>query len=876
MRVIKTKTYEGKNIYSYKKCIRMDVDLEGYCEIPSKEIDDFNFNLVSMIPELRTHRCGIDEDEGFIKRLKEGTYLAHICEHTIIAIQNKLGLEVAYGKSREIKDDLYYIIFEYIYPKTASEIANLAIDIINSLINKEPINYDLRINLLKEFLSEESIGPTTEAICNAAKRRNIPVIKLGESDFYQIGYGKQGRIIEAAIGCETSCISVDMASDKLLTKELLSLQNLPVAEGAKVYNIINLLSEGEYIGYPLVLKPQFGNQGRGVVLNISNEKELINAYEILKKDFKDLIVEKYHKGNDYRVCVVDYKVTAVSLRTPPFIIGDGRSTIIELINKLNENPLRGEGHENYLTRVKIDIELIECLKEMNYKEKSIIKKDEKIFLRRNANLSTGGSALDCTDIICDENIDICIRAAKTLGLDICGIDICAEDISKPINSQGIIMEVNAAPGLRMHLYPSYGEKRDVGDDIVNMLYKGKPENIPVIAVTGTNGKTTTTRVISHTLSKMGYITGMTSTEGIYVNGKCIDKGDDTGAKSAKSVLLNRDVDIAILETARGGIIKSGLAYDLADVAIITNITEDHLGVDEINTMEELCFVKSLVAEAVKPEGYVIINAEDKWSRSIIGRISANIIYFAKDKENELIRNNINEGKIAIYIEDDWIIANNKGKIFKISNIKSIPITLGGKLIFNLENILAVCGALVGLEIDYCMIRKGLESYLLNSDNNLGRFNCYSVNGVNIILDYGHNIEGYKSVLSSIKSMNTNKIHGVVGIPGDRSDLVAIEIGNICSQFLDSVIIKEDKDRRGKKSGETSRFIQKGVISSQNKIQSKIILDEKEAFKRALIEAKSGDTIIVFYEEMEPLIEIMKNENLKFKNNKKDNKRISSL
>lgn len=862
MRVVKTKTYEGRNIYSHKKCIRMDIDLEGYCEIPSKEIEDFNFNLVNMIPELRTHRCGIDEDEGFVKRLKEGTYLAHICEHIIIAIQNKIGIEISYGKSREIKDDLYYIIFEYIYAKTASETAKLAVDIINALINKQTINYDGRIALLEEFLSEECIGPTTEAICNAAKEKGIPVMKLGESDFYQLGYGKQGRIIEAAIGCETSCISVDMASDKLLTKELLKLQNLPVARGAKVNNIISLLSEGEYIGYPLVLKPQFGNQGKGIILNISNEKELVTAYEALKGKFKDLIVEKYHNGNDYRVCVVDYKITAVSLRTPPFIIGDGKSTIIELIRILNQDPLRGEGHEKPLTRVKIDIELIECLKDMNYNENSIIKKDEKVVLRRNANLSTGGNAIDFTDIICDENKDICIRAAKTLGLDICGIDICADDISKPIYNCGIIMEVNAAPGLRMHSFPSSGEKRNVGEKIVNMLYKGNVVNIPVIAVTGTNGKTTTTRVINHTLAKMGYITGMTSTEGIYVNGKCIDKGDDTGAESAKSVLLNKDVDVAVLETARGGIIKRGLAYDLADVAIITNITEDHLGIDGVNTMEELCFVKSLVGEAVKPNGYVVINAEDKWSKNVIERISAEKIYFSKDKENDLIKKSIAEGKIAIYIENDWVTVNNKGQVFNVSKLDSIPITLNGKLTFNVENILAVCGALVGLEIDYCMIKLGIESYSLTSEKNLGRFNCYSVNGVNVILDYGHNREGYRAVLSAIKSMEYGKIHGVIGIPGDRSDKVADEIGRICSQFLDNVIIKEDKDKRGRDSGEISRLIQQGINSSHNKIQSKIILDEKEAFRKAMNEAKLGDTIIVFYEEIESLIEIIKNEYIK--------------
>lgn len=855
MKIIETKVFKGKNIYSHKKCIRVDVDLEGYCETPSKDIEDFNDNLINMVPELNTHRCGIDEERGFVKRLREGTYLAHICEHITIAIQNKLGIDVHYGKSREVKDDHYYIIYQYVYENVAIESFRLAMDIINALINKIPINYDERIHLLKSILKDETMGPSTKSICDYANKVGLPVIALGNGNFHQIGYGKQGRIIEASIGSNTNCVSVDMSCDKLLTKELLSIQKVPVAKGFKVKNIIDLLKCGEEIGYPVVLKPQYGNQGKGVILNIKNEKELLDAYRNIKDKFKDLIIEKHYNGNDFRVCVVNYKVVAVSRRMPPYIEGNGIDTVLELINKLNENPERGEDHEKSLTKIKVDEEVIKCINEQGKELKDILILGETIYLRKNANLSTGGEAIDCTDEICEENIDLCIRTAKTLNLDICGIDICTEDISKPIYNNGIIMEVNAAPGLRMHLNPSKGIPRDIGKEIVNMLYNDKPSNIPVISITGTNGKTTTTRVISHTLSKMGYCVGMTNTSGIYIDDKCIDSGDDTGFTSARAVLLNRDVDIAVLETARGGMIKKGLAYDLADVAVITNIREDHLGIDGINSMEELCYVKSLVGEAVKEEGYVILNADDYWSKYILNRIKANIIFFSKDSNNPLLKQN-KMSNICVYLEDDNIVVSDKGKEYTICKISEVPITLNGKLIFNIENILAVCGALVGMKMDYCMIKNGITTYLLNSDKNLGRFNCYDVNGINVILDYGHNIDGYNAVLSAVKEINEGMIYGVIGIPGDRTNNMAKEIGELSSEYLDYIIVKEDKDLRGRKHGEIAELIVNGILKNSDRKKYEVILKEEEAFVKALNMAKSGDTVVVFFEDMKPLVNII--------------------
>ncbi|PRR83173.1 cyanophycin synthetase [Clostridium vincentii] len=855
MKILNQIIYEGKNIYSHKKCIKVELDLCGYSEIPSKDIKGFNDELIAIIPELKKHRCGIDEEGGFVTRLKEGTYLAHICEHSIIAIQNRVGIDVAYGKAREIKDDKYYIIFEYEYRVIGIEAARLAVDLINALIYNEKINFLGRVKNLEEILSKESIGPSTKAIKVAAGRHGMPVFQLEDSGFYQIGYGKQGRIIEATIGAQTSCVSADIASDKELTKALLINQNIPVPQGAKVCNVISLLKEGEKIGYPLVLKPRYGCKGEGVILNISSEKELIKAYNNMKSKYKDLLIEEYIEGNDYRVCIVANSVVAVSLRKPPYVIGDGKHALKELIRELNNDSIRGYDHESPLTKVKIDDELLNFLSKQELSLNNIILRGEKVVLRQNANLSTGAIAIDCTNDISEENKQICIRVAKTIGLDICGIDIKTRDINEPLSKNGVVIEVNAAPGIRMHLHPFKGRMQDVGEAILNLQYNGKPKNIPVISITGTNGKTTTTRLISHVFRQMGYNVGMTSTDGIYIDGQCIDSGDDTGYCSAKTVLLNKEVEVAVLETARGGLIKKGLAYDLADIAVITNITEDHIGIDGINNLEELAFVKVLVGEAVKEDGYVVLNADDEWSIKIISRINAKKIFFSQSKDNELIEKNRIQGGIAVYLDKNALWVTNANKEYKILDVKNIPIALGGKLKFNLENVMAACGALVAAKIDYCMIAKSVKSFKLNEQFNSGRFNIYSVDGVEVILDYGHNIGGYKSVLKSLSAMKKERIIGVIGVPGDRRDKDICEVGSMCGRLMDEIIIKEDIDKRGRKNGEVAALLEKGIKESNNQ-KYNICLEEVNALKEALRISKTGDLIIVFYEQLDPLVDII--------------------
>lgn len=858
MKIVGFKVFKGRNIYSHKKCIRINLDLEGYSEIPSKEILSFNKKLVKMLPELNKHRCGIDEDRGFIKRLEEGTYLAHITEHITIALQNMIGVEISYGKAREMSGENYYIIYQYEYRNTGLEAANIAVDLINSLISKGLFDLDLRLNKLKEILMSEQLGVSTLNICNEAKKRGIPILRIGQNSMFQLGYGKYSKVIQATLGNDTRAIAVDIAQDKLLTKELLGIHCIPVSSGMKAGSKIDTILGAKNIGYPVVIKPQFGNQGKGVIANIKDEKELSNAYELLSKDYKDIIIEEYIRGRDYRVCCVYGEVVAVSQRIAPYVLGDGVSSIDTLIRNINEDSRRGEGHEKELTKIKIDDTLIAYLKQKKYSLNSILTKKEKLNLKDNANLSTGGFAIDCTELICKENIEICKRAASAIGLDICGIDIICKDISKPLNQEGAIIEINAAPGIRMHHNPYIGTKRNVAGYIVDKLFKDTPRNIPLVAVTGTNGKTTTTRLIAHILSIAGYTVGMTTTGGIYIDEKCVFKGDTTGPKSALAVLTDKNVDAAVLETARGGIIREGLAYDLADVGVITNITEDHIGIDEVETIEDLAKVKALVGEAVKEDGYVVINGDDKMSISILHRLKSNLIIFSNDKNNEIMITNIKNGGYGVYVDSGDIIIQKNTNFQKLMEIKDIGITMKGILKYNIENAMAACAAAIGLGIDYNTIRHGLMSFYCNKDQNPGRFNIYYVNDIRVILDYGHNIEGYRRVLEGVKYIAKNKLIGVIGVPGDRLDSDILKVGKCAGENFDRIFIKEDEDTRGRAKGEVANILKRGVLNANfNSMNLKKVLEETKAFKMALDSAEPEDTVIIFFDKYEPLIDIMR-------------------
>lgn len=857
MRIDDFIVFEGRNIFAHKRCIKMSVDLEGYSETPTNKIPEFNEKLLKVIPELEEHRCGINEVQGFKKRLMEGTYLAHVCEHIIIALENKLGIDVSYGKSREIRGDKCYIIYEYLYKNTALETGKIAVKLINSFIKKTEYNFNEAMYHLEKVLKYEKIGSSTLCILSEAKKRGIPITRIGNESMFRLGYGKYSKIIEATISYDTKAVGVDISCDKMLTKEILKNQCLPVAKGGRIRNPLELFVKAKEIGYPVVLKPCYGNQGRGVFINIQNEKQALEAYNILCKGFKDIMIEKNIYGKDFRVCVVNGSVVAVSERIPPYVVGDGVKTVMELIECINEDDIRGEGHEKPLTKIKIDEELKAYINKSNCTLSSILPKNKKLILRENGNLSTGGKSIDCTDLICKENVDICERAASTIGLDICGVDVCCSDIGKPLfESDGAIIEMNAAPGIRMHHYPGKGKSRNVAGAILDMMFP-KFKSIPLVSVTGTNGKTTTARLIAHILSKAGYKVGVTTTGGIYIDNKCICKGDTTGYLSAKTVLENNEVEAAVLETARGGIIKKGLAYDLADVAVITNITEDHLGMNGIGCLGDLAYVKALVGEAVKKEGYVVLNADDLVSKSIINRMKSCIVMFSKDKNNMILRENIHRGGYGVYIHEDIMYLEKKDQIIPIIPIEDIKVSLNGKLVYNIENAMAACAAAIGLNIDYAVIKEGLKSFYCDTSFNPGRFNIYDLNGIKVVLDYGHNVEGYKAVIEAVKNFKYKRLVGIIGVPGDRSDESIEKVGRIAGKSFDYIYIKEDKDKRGRKSGAVASILKKGIMKtgfSTKKVET--ILNEKVALERAINTAKEGDFIIIFFEEMESLTKLL--------------------
>jgi len=813
------------------------------------------------IPGLREHKCSLGIKNGFLKRLDEGTYLAHVAEHSILELQNMLGFNVKYGKARVTDNEkIYEIIYQYDLEKAGLLCGELVIDAFNSIIYGDDINFGERLQDIQKRIGNCMLGPSTAAIQKEAVNRKIPVMRVGDDSILQLGYGKYQKRVEATLTEYTSCVAVDIACDKELTKRILKDACLPVADGCTVDDIEEAIECSRSIGYPVVIKPKDGNQGKGVCVNLRRDEDVRDAYSIAAKYSKNIIVEKFITGKDYRVLVVGDNVVAVSQRIPPSVVGDGISTIKQLVEIENRNPKRGIDHEKQLTKIVIDDISLATLKKKDLSLDSVIKNGERLYLRENANLSTGGTAKDCTDIIHPVNIEIAIKAAKLIGLDVAGVDITTLDISKPIcETGGVIIEINAAPGIRMHHYPAEGKPRNAAKAIVDMLYpEGSKFSIPIVSVTGTNGKTTTTRMIAHMLSLYGYNVGMTTTGGIYINNKCILKGDTTGPTSARTILSDKNVEAAVLETARGGIIRSGLGYDLADVGIITNISEDHLGIDGIDTLEGLGFVKSLVVEAVKDNGYAVLNADDPLTPQISERIKSHIIYFSKNKDNIILKKHLKEGNIGVYLNNESICIEKGGEVYPVAGIVDIPSTMEGRISYNIENSLAATAGGYGIGMPVDAISRGLKTFYLNEVQNPGRFNIYSVGNFRVMVDYGHNIAGYTGVLEAARKLGASRLVGVVAVPGDRSDENAVRIGKIAGENFDYLYIKEDVDLRGRKPGEIARLIEVGALTSgKPKSSIEIILEETEALETAMDYAKPGDLIIVFYEKLESVLEVIK-------------------
>lgn len=849
MEVLGITSFKGRNIYSHKPVMKMTIDITENNTF-TKDIEGFNGKLLSAFPMLRKNTCGLGYEGGFLERLENGTYLGHVLEHVILDIQNTLGHNVKYGKTRLLKEPaIYYLVYEYENEILALECSKVAVFILNHFISGKEINVEKYLNYLREIKSESDFGPSTAAIVQEAKNRKIPVTRIGNDNLVRLGYGKFSKVIQATLTDATSCIATDITSDKQLTKAILMDQKIPVPYGKVVYTEVSAIMAADSIGMPVVLKPFNGNQGKGVQTNLQNEEEVKNAFKKAASYSSGVLVEQYIPGNDYRILVVGNQVSAVAQRVSAMVVGDGIHSIEELVDIINADPKRGEGHEKSLTKIKLDEISLDTLNRNSINLNYIPAKNERVLLRENGNISTGGTAIDCTDKIHPDNAEIAIRAAEILGINIAGVDIVTEDISKPIlTNGGAVIEVNSAPGIRMHLYPSEGKPRNVAIDIIDLLFPNDQETeMPIVSVTGTNGKTSTVRLINHVLSLSGRTVGMTSTSGTFIGEKCICKGDNSGPNSAKALLANKQIDAAVFETARGGIIREGLGYDLADVGVITNISEDHLGLNGVDTLEDMAHIKALVAEAVKPNGYAVLNAEDEMTNTILKSVQVRVILFYKEKNYIKVENN--KEYIHVFVEDEMIKIKEGQKIIDVINIKNIPITFNGLISCQIENSLAATATLYGLNIPIETIKNGL----MNFDNNPGRFQLFQKNHYKILLDYAHNCAGYEEIGNLCNKIDHKRKIGIIGMPGDRPDSAIKQVGKIAAKSFDLIYIKEDIDLRNRQKNEVADLLYEGVIEGGFEQKNMVTFDnELIALDQAMQNAKENDLIVVLYENLEPL------------------------
>lgn len=858
MRILEIRAYEGINIFCFRPVIKMKLALGAMGGRLTDKISGFSDSLISCLPSILDHHCSRGRAGGFVERLREGTMLGHVVEHIALELQHLAGMDVIYGKTiRAEEPDTYYVIFEYVSKEGAISAAKLAVQTVTELLAGVQPDVPEFVRQVKETAVKTGLGPSTGAIAKEALKKGIPVMRLGEGSILQLGYGKFQKKVAATITEGTGCIGVDIAGDKVLTKQLLSESGISVPPGGVARTEQEALTIAREIGTAVVLKPFDGNQGKGVALNLQTIGEICRAFNMSQQYGDRVIVEKFILGRHYRLLIVGERMVAAAERIPAFVVGDGKHSIQQLVEIINKDPLRGDEHEKPLTKIHIDQVVLMVIHKQKRTLVDIPEPGEVIYLRENANLSTGGIAIDVTDRVHPDNIEICLRAVKLIGLDVAGVDLVAQDISNPVNiKNGAVIEINAAPGIRMHHYPAKGKPRNAARAIVEKLFPpGAPSRIPIISVTGTNGKTTTTRIIGHILESAGMNVGMTTTDGIYLKGKMILPGDTTGPASARVVLRDSSVDVAVLETARGGLIRAGLGYDYSDVGIITNISADHLGLDGINTLKELAKVKSLVGEAVHREGYAVLNADDRYVAGLVPRMRSRLMFFSTAADNILIRRHLGAGGTGVFIKNKTIVIACGNKLYKILPVKSIPCTLQGAAHHNVQNVLAAIAGCWALGITVDAIREGLLGFTAGLRHNPGRMNIWETGGIKIILDYGHNAAGYQCIINTVQKLKHKRLLGVIGVPGDRLNEHIIEVGRVAGTGFHRLYIKEDSDLREREPGEAAGLMKQGAITagiSEEKI--KIILNEPEAVSAALTAATAGDMVVIFYENIGPVID----------------------
>ncbi|MBX7226582.1 MAG: cyanophycin synthetase [Chitinophagales bacterium] len=839
----------GPNYWSIRrhKLIVMTLDLEDYEQKPTDKIPGFLDRLKKMFPTMVSHRCSVGCEGGFFQRVEEGTWMGHVIEHIALEIQTLAGMDVGFGRTRSYGEEgVYSVVFAYMEEKVGIFAAKASVKIAEAIADGKDYDLESDIKTMREMREDERLGPSTGSIVEEAASRGMPWFRLNKYSLCQIGYGANQKRIQATVTSETSSIAVEIACDKEDTKYMLDKAEIPIPKGEVIKTEEGLKDAIDYLKYPLVIKPINGNHGRGITTNIRNWEEALIAFKAAKDVSRSVIVEKFITGDDYRLLVINYKLVAAAKRTPAHVIGDGKSSIKQLIDEVNKDPRRGYGHEKVLTQIHIDKMTEEILESKNLTLESVIPKGEMLKLKDTANLSTGGTATDVTDMVHPYNVLMAERIARIVGLDICGIDLMCSDVSIPVNeSGGAVLEVNAAPGFRMHIAPSDGLPRNVAANVIDMLFPpGANARIPIVAVTGTNGKTTTTRLIAHMAKMKGHSVGYTTSDGVYIQNMMVLKGDCTGPASAEYVLRDPTVDFAVLETARGGLLRAGLAFDQCDIGIVTNIAADHLGLKGIHTLDQLAKVKGVIPEAVKPEGYAILNADDELVYKMHKDLKCHVAYFSMDENNKHIKANMKRGGISAIYEDGYItIAKGEWKM-RVTKAVNIPLTYGGRATFMIQNILpaVLTGYLKGFSLQD--IKLSLETFIPSPAQTPGRLNLFNFKNFDLLLDYAHNPAGLRALQKFTDNIEATVKVGVIAGIGDRREEDNMEIGRIASEMFDEIIIRQDRNLRGKTAEELIAMLQKGILQHDPKKKITVIPKEEEAIEFAVKNAEKGSLLVL--------------------------------
>jgi cyanophycin synthetase len=861
MKILKIQALRGPNIWSInrKRLIQMRLDLEEMEQFPTNQIDGFRERIEAMFPTMIEHRCSEGVRGGFFSRIERGTWMGHVIEHIALEIQTLAGMETGFGRTRETKTPgIYNVVFSYTEENVGLFAAESSVAIAESLIAGTDYDVEADIQKMREIRERVRLGPSTGSIVEEAVSRDIPWIRLGTNSLVQLGYGINQMRFQATITCKTSNIAVDIACNKEETKRMLDMASIPVASGGICVDEEDLEDVIKKIGYPIVLKPLDGNHGKGASINVKNWEDAVEGLAYAQKYSRRVIVEKFITGYDFRVLIIDNKLVAAAKREPAHVKGDGTQTIQQLIDETNLDPRRGYGHENVLTQIDVDRDTTDLLEKLGYTLQTVPRKDEVVYLKSTANLSTGGTSVDVTDMMHPENIFLCERISRVIGLDVCGVDIMAENLTQPLKENGgCILEVNAAPGFRMHLAPSEGLPRNVAAPVIDMLYPpGKESRIPIIAVTGTNGKTTTTRLLAHIVKNNGYKVGFTTSDGIYIQNHMMEKGDTTGPISAEYILKDPTVEFAVLETARGGILRSGLGFGRCDIAVITNIQEDHLGLSDIHTLEDLARVKSVVVRSVKKDGWAILNAEDEQCMKIANELSCNIAYFSLDEDNPVVKKLSKEGKIVAVYENGFITIKKGEWKIRIEKATHVPLTLGGKARFMIANVLAASLAsyLYGFKTED--ISLSLQTFIPSAAQTPGRMNIFEFKKFKVLIDFAHNPAGYRGVEDYLSSVEATKKIGIIAGVGDRRDEDIRDCATIAARMFDHIIIRQEKHLRGRTEEEIIGLIMEGIEASGKSVTTEIIKREVEAIKHAISNAEDGSFITALSDVVTNAIEIV--------------------